>query len=77
MQQPCHRRRRLLRGSGGETDDAGQVLGSGTAPVLLATATQQRHHIDPAGHDESANPWWAADFMCRQCDEIGTDRTDF
>ena len=61
------------RSSGSETGDSGQVLGSGTAPVLLAPAAQQRRHIDPASHGESADPRRAADLMSRQCDEIGAE----
>ncbi len=42
--------------------------------MLLAAAAEQRRQIDPAGHDEGADPWRATDLVRRQCDEIGADR---
>ena len=63
-------------GGGSETCDPRQVLGSGTTSVFLAATAQQRRQIDPAGHDESANPRRATDLMCRQCDEIGAEGAD-
>jgi len=38
-------------GSGGETGDPGQVLGSGTELMLLAAAAQQRRQTDLPGHN--------------------------
>ena len=58
--------RRRRRGSGGETGDAGQVLGAGAAAALLAAAAQQRRRLDAAGHDESADARRAADLVRRQ-----------
>ena len=60
-------------GGSGEAGDAGHILGAGAASALLSAAAQHRRQIEPAAHDQRADPRRAAELVRRQGQQIGAD----